>query len=557
MCFPRFDSDACFAALLGTDEHGCWRIHPEGQVTQVRRRYVEGTLVLETDFETADGVVRLIDLMPPRHEAPDILRMVVGVRGQVDLRMRLGVRFGYGAIHPWIRHRPGELTAIAGPDGLVLHTPVALEVERELVHARFRVSAGERIPFVLTWFPSHKPPPPVLDPEFALKDTEAWWREWSGCCAYEGPYSEQVLRSLPEELGGVRNWDYRYCWLRDATLTLFSLMSAGYESEAKAWRDWLMRAVAGEPAELQIMYGPAGERRLPELELRWLPGYEGSRPVRIGNEAVEQRQLDVYGEVLDCLHQARKLGLSRNDELWEMQRGLLDFLETHWELPDTGIWEVRGPPRHFVHSKVMAWVAFDRAVQAVEQFGLPGPVDRWRALRDRIHAEVCREGYDPALRSFTQSYGSKGLDASLLLIPLVGFLPPEDERVRGTVDAIGRELMKDGFVQRYVPRPEVDGLPPGEGAFLACTFWYVDNLAMQGRVEEARALFERLLSICNDVGLLSEEYDVRAGRLVGNFPQAFSHVPLIDTARTLSSLRSDRCSSDEETEETGAGRGAQ
>jgi GH15 family glucan-1,4-alpha-glucosidase len=558
LCFPRFDSPACFASLLGDARHGRWLLSPVGLVARTSRRYRPGTLVLETEFETDAGAVRIMDFMPPRDRAPDVVRIVEGVRGQVRLRMELVIRFDYGSIIPWVRTVDGVLRVVGGPDSLSLHTPIETRGEQLTTVADFVVSEGQRIPFVLTWHPSHEPPAEPADPERALAETEAWWKDWSGRCSYKGPWREQVLRSLitlkaltyaptggimaapttslPEALGGVRNWDYRHCWLRDATFTLYSLMSAGYREEASAWRDWLLRAVAGDPAKLQIMYGPAGERRLTEIELGWLPGYEGSAPVRIGNAAVNQFQLDVYGEVMDTLHQTRRAGIDSNDFASALQQHLLDFLETGWNQPDEGIWEVRGPRRHFTHSKVMAWVAVDRAVKDMEGYGLAGDVERWRRLRKAIHAEVCEKGYDPRRGSFVQYYGGPELDASLLMIPLVGFLPPSDERVRATAEAVERELLHEGFVLRYDTggSGHVDGLPAGEGAFLACTFWLADNYWLLGRRDEARRLFERLLTVCNDVGLLSEQYDPIARRLLGNFPQAFSHVSLINTASNLS-----------------------
>jgi GH15 family glucan-1,4-alpha-glucosidase len=555
LCFPRFDSGACFAALLGTPDHGRWLLAPAVPVRAVRRRYRPGTLVLETEYEVEGGTVTVVDCMPPRSDAPDLLRLVVGTRGQVPMRMQFVVRFDYGAIVPWVRRMDGGIRAIAGPDTLLLRTPLPLRGENLTTVAEFTVAEGQRIPFELTWYPSHQPMPDALDAEEAIRHTQAWWEEWSARCTYEGPWRDAVVRSLitlkamtyaptggivaaattslPEQLGGVRNWDYRFCWLRDATFTLYSLMMGGYTDEARAWREWLLRAVAGSAPQIQIMYGLAGERRLTELELGWLPGYEGAAPVRIGNAASRQRQLDIFGEVMDALHVARREGLPPDENAWRVQRELLEYLETVWDEPDEGIWEVRGPPRHFTHSKVMAWVALDRAVKGVEDLRLGGPVDHWRRLRDAIHAEVCREGYDPARNAFVQSYGSRALDASLLMIPLVGFLPPTDPRVRGTVEAIERELLQDGFVLRYPTRREVDGLPPGEGVFLACSFWLADNYALLGRHADARRCFERLLALCNDVGLLAEQYDPEAKRFVGNFPQAFSHVSLINTACNL------------------------
>jgi len=556
LCFPRFDSGACFAALLGSEENGRWLLSPTNKIHSVRRRYREDTLVLETDYETEDGAVTLIDCMPPRSKEPDVVRMVVGRRGQVRMRMRLTIRFDYGSIVPWVRRTHKGIRAIAGPDTLVLQTNVDLRGEGLTTIAEFTVSEGERVPFVLLWHPSHELTPSIDDPQDTIVHTERWWREWSSRCTYEGPWRANVLRSLitlkaltyaptggivaapttslPEQLGGTRNWDYRYCWIRDATFTLYSLIHGGYTDEAHAWRDWLLRAVAGKPSELNIMYGLAGERRLTELEIGWLPGYEGSAPVRTGNAAHQQFQLDVYGEVMDALYVARREGLPPDENAWRVQRALIEFLESAWTKPDEGIWEVRGPRRHFTHSKVMAWVAVDRTVKAIERFGLKGPVERWRKLCTAIHDEVCRKGFDTERNTFVQFYGGKELDASLLMIPLVGFLPPDDPRVRGTIAAIQSDLVRDGFVARYNPKEEVDGLPPGEGVFLPCTFWLADNLALQGRLSDAQQLFERLLSLCNDVGLLSEEYDSQKRRLVGNFPQAFTHVSLINTACNLS-----------------------
>src|SRR5262250_3016366 len=556
LCFPRFDSGACFAALLGSEENGRWLLSPTNKIHSVRRRYREDTLVLETDYETEDGAVTLIDCMPPRSKEPDVVRMVVGRRGQVRMRMRLTIRFDYGSIVPWVRRTHKGIRAIAGPDTLVLQTNVDLRGEGLTTIAEFTVSEGERVPFVLLWHPSHELTPSIDDPEDTIVHTERWWREWSSRCTYEGPWRANVLRSLitlkaltyaptggivaapttslPEQLGGTRNWDYRYCWIRDATFTLYSLIHGGYTDEALAWRDWLLRAVAGKPSELNIMYGLAGERRLTELEIGWLPGYEGSAPVRTGNAAHRQFQLDVYGEVMDALYVARREGLPPDENAWRVQKALIEFLESAWTKPDEGIWEVRGPRRHFTHSKVMAWVAVDRTVKAIERFGLKGPVERWRKLCSAIHDEVCRKGFDTERNTFVQFYGGKELDASLLMIPLVGFLSPDDPRVRGTIAAIQSDLVRDGFVARYNPKEEVDGLPPGEGVFLPCTFWLADNLALQGRLSDAQQLFERLLSLCNDVGLLSEEYDSQKRRLVGNFPQAFTHVSLINTACNLS-----------------------
>jgi GH15 family glucan-1,4-alpha-glucosidase len=555
LCVPRFDSGACFAALLGSPEQGRWLLTPRDPIRRIRRRYREGTLILETAFETDDGAVTVIDFMPPRSQQPDLVRVVVGQRGHVAMRMELVLRLDYGSIIPWVRRTDRGIRAIAGPDALQLYTDVTLRGEDFTTVADFTVSAGQRVPFVLVWHPSHLPPPPPIDAEDTLCQTEHWWQAWSNRCTYEGPWREAVIRSLitlkaltyrptggivaapttslPEQLGGVRNWDYRYCWVRDATFTLYALINSGYIGEAKAWREWLLRAVAGTPSQLNIMYGLGGERRLSELELEWLPGYEGAAPVRIGNAAYHQFQLDVYGEMMDLLYVAARLGLKPDDDAWRLQRALLDFLASAWRQPDEGIWEMRGPKRHFTHSKVMAWVAVDRVIKAVEHFGVEGPLERWRQLRDIIHAEVCQRGFDAERNTFVQYYEGKALDASLLMIPLVGFLPPSDARVRGTVEAITRHLMTDGFVARYPTTPEVDGLPAGEGAFLACTFWLADALALLGRRDEARQLFERLLGLRNDVGLLSEEYDPAARRLVGNFPQAFSHISLINTACNL------------------------
>ena len=555
LCTPRFDSGACFAALLGTEQNGRWLLAPAAGGRASRRAYRPGTLVLETEFETDEGAVRIIDFMPIRGKSVDLVRIVEGVRGRVPMRMELIVRFDYGSIVPWVRAVDDTLRAIAGPDALVLRTPVATRGADLTTQAEFIVSEGDTVPFVLAWFPSHQEPPAALDATRALSRTTNWWKRWSARTTYEGDWAEMVNRSvitlkaltyaptggivaapttsLPEWPGSVRNWDYRFCWLRDATFTLYALMSAGYVEEAKAWREWLLRAVAGAPAKLQIMYGPAGEHRLTELELDWLTGYEQSAPVRVGNAASDQFQLDVYGEVADAMFQARAAGVGGDGSSWEMYKSVLEFLEDAWHRPDEGIWEVRGPRQHFTHSKVMAWVAFDRAVKVVEEFGYDG-TDTWRASRDAIHAEVCARGYDADRGAFVQAYGSQLLDASLLMIPLVGFLPATDERVRSTVAAIRRELTVDGFVQRYATGHVEDGLPPGEGVFLPCSFWLADNLALMGQTGEARALFERLVGLANDVGLLSEEYDPKAKRFLGNFPQAFTHVALVNTACNLS-----------------------
>jgi GH15 family glucan-1,4-alpha-glucosidase len=555
LCLPRFDSASCFAALLGTRDHGRWLLAPAGEVRAVRRRYRDGSLVLETEFETEAGTVALVDCMPLRTEGPALIRVVEGRRGQVPMRLELTIRLAYGSVIPWVRRADGGILAVGGPDALRLRAPVELRGEDFTTIADFTVSAGQRLPFTLTWFPSHRPEPAPIDALGAVEATTRWWQAWSQRCSFEGPWRDAVVRSLitlkaltyaptgglvaapttslPERLGGVRNWDYRYCWLRDATFALYALMIGGYVEEARAWREWLLRAVAGQPAQAKILYGVAGERLLPEWELSWLPGYEKSAPVRIGNAAAGQFQLDVYGEVADALHCARRAGIEPDENAWRLEKALVAFVESTWSEPDEGIWEVRGPRRPFTHSRVMAWVALDRAVKGVERFGLDGPVERWRAVRDAIHADVCRHGYDAEIGAFVQFYGSKLLDASLLMIPLVGFLPCEDGRVRGTVQAIERHLARDGFVARYHTDPDVDGLPPGEGAFLPCSFWLADNLALLGRRTEARELFERLLAVRNDVGLLSEEYDPDAGRLLGNFPQSFSHVGLVNTARNL------------------------
>jgi len=552
LCVPRFDSAACFSALLGTPEHGRWLLAPMAEVRSVRRKYRDDTLVLETEFETDEGTVVVIDFMPFRDRDPNLVRIVEGRTGKVRMRMELIIRFDYGSVLPWVRRNDCGISAIAGPDAVTILSPVRLHGEDLTTVAEFEVSPQERIPFSLSWHPSHRSGNHVLDASAALAESEIRWRDWARRCTYQGPYRKQVIRSLltlkaltfeptggqvaapttslPEQLGGVRNWDYRFCWLRDATLSLLAFMNSGYTEEAASWRQWLMRAVAGDPSKTQIMYGLGGERRLSEWEVPWLPGYEGSTPVRIGNAAHDQRQLDVYGEVFDALYQGRKCGLAPMDQGWRVAKKLLIWLTEHWQEPDDGIWEVRGPRQHFVHSKVMAWVAYDRAIRFVEEFGRDGPVEEWREVRETIHREVCKKGYDPKRNTFTQYYGSKGLDASLLMIPMVGFLPPDDPRVKGTVEQIGRELSHDGFIARYDTTITQDGLPPGEGAFLPCTFWYADNLALQGRHAEAKEIFDRLIGLCNDVGLISEEYDVKEKRLVGNFPQAFTHIGLINTA---------------------------
>jgi GH15 family glucan-1,4-alpha-glucosidase len=556
LCWPRFDSEACFAALLGKPEHGRWLIAPQARPARVSRRYRDRTLILETDFETAHGAVTVIDFMPVRESTCHLVRIVLGRRGRVPMRMEFVLRFNYGASVPWVSRLPdGALRAIAGPDMVVLRTSAPLKGEGLTTVSRFTIGAGETIPFVLSYGSSYSPIEPPGDVTEMLERTESFWQKWADRCSYSGEWSDAVTRSLitlkaltyaptggivaapttslPERLGGVRNWDYRICWLRDATIVLLALMHAEYIEEAEAWRRWLQRAVAGSPDQAQIMYGLAGERRLDEWVVEWLPGYAGSHPVRIGNAAAGQFQLDIYGEVIDAMHQARKGGLESDAVTWAIQSAMLEHLVSVWTKPDQGIWEVRSGPRHFTYSKVMAWVAVDRAIRSVEQFRLKGPVRRWRALRKRIHDEVCHKSFNARLNSFVQSYGSRELDASLLLIPSTGFLPPEDPRVRGTLEAIERHLTVDGLVLRYRSKRVVDGLPRGEGFFLACSFWLADNYVMQGRREEARALFERLLALRNDVGLLSEQYDLRAHRMLGNFPQAFSHVGLINTAFNL------------------------
>ncbi|MER5613379.1 MULTISPECIES: glycoside hydrolase family 15 protein [unclassified Streptomyces] len=559
LCLPRFDSGACFAALLGDEDNGHWRIAPKGAETCTRRGYAGESLVLETFWETRTGTVKVIDFMPQRDQEPDVMRIVECVSGTVEMSSVIRLRFDFGSVVPWMRRSQGHRVAVAGPDSAWLRSepPVKTWGQQFSTCSSFTVSAGEKVAFVLTWHPSHSPRPELVDPYEALESTLSDWTEWSARCKYRGPYREAVIRSLitlkaltfgptggivaapttslPEEIGGVRNWDYRFCWLRDSTLTLGALISAGYLEEAGAWRDWLLRAVAGDPADLQIMYGLAGERRLPEAELPWLRGYENSSPVRIGNAAVRQRQLDVYGEVIDSLRLAREAGLDDKPHAWSLQLSLLGFLESTWREPDEGLWEIRGQRRHFVHSKVMAWVAADRAVRTLENNPLlAGDADRWRAMRDAVHREVCEKGYDPERNTFTQSYGSRNLDAATLLIPRTGFLPPDDPRVIGTVDAVRAELGRDCLVRRYsTDGASIDGLPGSEGAFLACSFWLADALRLTGRSEEARDLFERLLALRNDVGLLAEEYDTVGRRQLGNFPQAFSHIGLVGTAMAL------------------------
>ena len=557
-CFPRFDSGACFARLVGTPENGRWQIAPRSGCRPLRRAYRPGTLVLDTDLAGDGGAIRVSDCMPPRGRAPDIVRVVEGLEGEVQVRMELVIRFDYGRVVPWVRTVDGALRVVAGPDALQLFGDVETHGEDLRTVAEFTLRKGERRSFVLTWYPSWESPPRRLDPVAELASTEEWWREWSSRCRYDGPWKEAVLTSLlvlkgltydptggivaapttslPEAMGGERNWDYRFCWLRDATLTLYALLLAGYRDEAAKWRDWLLRAVAGDVTQLQIMYGIAGERHLAERELSWLSGYGGSRPVRVGNAAAGQLQLDVAGEVMDALYQARRIGVPPDEWSWGLQQKLLEWLEGAWHEPDEGIWEVRGGRRHFTYSKVMAWVAFDRGVKTIEALSRDGPLQRYRAQRDAIHADVCARGWSAQKRAFTQSYGDEALDASALMIPIVGFLPVSDERVRSTVAAIERELLQDGFVLRYrTDTPSADGLSGREGAFLACSFWLADVYSLMGRVQEGRQLFERLLSVRNDLGLLSEEYDPIARRQLGNFPQAFSHLALVNTAFNLTS----------------------
>jgi GH15 family glucan-1,4-alpha-glucosidase len=557
LCFPRFDSTACFAALLGSPDNGHWSIAPKATHPKVTRRYREGTLVLETEFSAPEGTVVLIDCMDRRGERQDVIRLVRGIRGRVPMQMELTVRFDNGTVAPWVsRLEDSRLCAVAGPDRIVFGATVALRGEDLKTLADFEVEEGQTVPFALTWSHSFGSLPSPLDAAAVVENVTDDWKKWSSKHTLKGPYAEAALRSsitlkalthqetggivaaattsLPEQMGGIRNWDYRFCWIRDATYTLYALIESGFMDEARAWRDWLVRAVAGKPDRMQIMYGIAGERRLTEFELAELPGYEASRPVRIGNAASGQLQLDVYGEFLDSLYLARRKGLPKSEAGWELGRALANHLEKIWTQPDEGIWEIRGPRRHFVHSKVMAWVAFDRAVRIAQEFGADGPLNRWVKLRSDIHDEVCRLGFSRELNSFVQYYGSKELDASLLLLPLVGFLPPEDPRVQGTVSAIEKNLMEDGLVARYNSRSSVDGLGGNEGSFLACSFWMVDNYVLQGRIDEARSLFEHLLSLRNDVGLLAEEYDAKEHRQLGNFPQAFSHLALVNSAHNLS-----------------------
>ncbi len=557
LCWPYFDSDACLAALLGSPENGRWQIAPICDTTRVTRRYRGDTMILETLFETAQGDVAIIDFMPTDANSSAIVRRVEARRGAVPMQMNLTLRFEYGSVTPWVTRLEdgGGIMAVAGPNRVTLRTTVDVRGENKASVANFTVAEGEAAEFVLAWSRSYLPPPPVFDAMEALRTTEEFWLEWSGRCAYAGTWRDTVLRSLltlkalsfgptgaivaapttslPEQLGGQRNWDYRYCWLRDATLTLIALMAGGYVDEAKAWRMWLQRAVAGNPDELQIMYGIAGERRLTEWSPDWLPGYQGASPVRVGNAASNQLQLDTYGEVMGALHVGRSRTLGNAAASWPIQVKFVEHLEKIWEEPDDGIWEVRGGRRHFTHSKVMAWVAIDCSIRDAETFGLEAPLERWKRLRDHMHRVICEKALDPQRNCFTQSFGSAALDASLLLIPQVGFLPADDPRVVATVKAVEEELLVDGLVLRYKTEGGTDGLPPGEGAFLPCSFWLASAYHRQGRVEDARALFDRLLAIQNDVGLLSEEYDPHAARQVGNFPQAYSHLALIETALTL------------------------
>ena len=561
LCWPAFDSDACFAALLGTEKHGRWKIAPTEDVTNISRRYRDNTLILETRFETAGGTVVLIDFMPPRGKASDIVRLVRGVSGRVKLRMELVIRFGFGTDIPWVKKNQdgSALLAICGPDMTVLRTPVETRGEDMTTVADFEVGAGETIPFALTYGSSHLPVPDAIDPVLALQDTEDFWTEWSGRCTYRGDSRDLVMRSLitlkaltykptggivaapttslPEKLGGARNWDYRFCWLRDATFTLLALMNSGYTEEASCWHNWLLRAVAGAPAHMQIMYGIMGQRRLLEWEADWLPGYEGAQPVRIGNAAHGQLQLDVYGELMDAFHQSRVAELRLDDGTWDLECKVLEHLAEVWDQPDHGIWERRGDGKHYVSSKVMTWVGFDRAIKSAEKFGFEAPLDRWRGLRDTIHREVCEKGFDPVQNSFVESYGSKLLDASILMLPSVGFLPGTDPRVRGTLAAIEKCMIRDGFVLRHDPREVSDEKQPIEGAFLACSLWLADAYVLAGEIDKAQALFDRVAAIANDLGLLAEEYDSGAGRQTGNFPQALTHIALINTAHNLSDAR--------------------
>jgi GH15 family glucan-1,4-alpha-glucosidase len=557
MCLPRFDSGACFASLIGTPENGYWRIHPSHKVKRVTRRYRGESLILETEFETEGGAVRLIDFMPLRDGSPEVIRVVRGLRGRVSMRMDLTIRFDYGSIVPWVVAIERGISAAAGPDMVCCRSDVPMRGERLSTIAEFVVSRGDEVPFSFTWSPTHGSLPEESDWRKSLGETEKWWRDWVEGCTYHGEWRDAVVRSLitlksltypptgamvaapttslPERIGGKRNWDYRFCWIRDATFTVYALITGGYHAEACAWREWLVRAVAGTPSELQIMYGLGGERRLTELELGWLAGYENSRPVRIGNAAHRQYQLDVYGEVLGVIQFTRREGLPADPGTWRVETALLDFLESGWKKADDGIWEMRGPRRHFTHSKVAAWVAMDRAVKAVEDFGMDGDAQKWRGIAAQIRREVELRGFDSELNSFVQYYGSKEMDASLLLLPIVGFIDAQDPRMVGTVKCIEERLLEKGLIHRYRAQPRIDGVADaGDAPFLLCTFWYADNLVLQGRHREARKVMERLLALRNDVGLLPEEYDPKAKRFLGNFPQAFSHVGLINSARRLS-----------------------
>jgi GH15 family glucan-1,4-alpha-glucosidase len=560
LCWPAFDSDACFAALLGTPKQGRWLIAPAEEVTTTSRRYWDNTLILETRFETANGTVALIDFMPPRGHASDIVRLVRGVSGRVKLRMELVIRFGFGTDIPWVkRTEDGALLAICGPDMTVLRTPVKMRGEDMTTVADFEVNEGETIPFVLTYGPSHLPVPELINPVQALQDTEDFWIDWCSHCTYEGDSRDLVMRSLitlkaltyrptggivaapttslPEKLGGMRNWDYRFCWLRDATFTLLALMNSGYTEEASCWHNWLLRAVAGSPASMQIMYGIMGQRRLLEWEAGWLPGYEGAQPVRIGNAAHAQLQLDVYGELIDAFHQSRMAKLKLDDGSWDLECTVLDHLAEVWHQPDSGIWERRGDGQHYVSSKVMTWVGFDRGIKSAEKFGFDAPLDRWRDLRDTIHRDVCENGFDREQNAFVMSYGSRVLDASILLLPSVGFLPASDPRVLGTLAAIEKYMMRDGFVLRHDPREATDERQPIEGAFLACSLWLADAYVLAGEIAKAQALFDRVVAVANDLGLLAEEFDSGEGRQTGNFPQALTHIALINTAHNLSDAK--------------------
>ncbi|GAA4454408.1 glycoside hydrolase family 15 protein [Novipirellula rosea] len=555
LCLPRFDSAACCSALLGNESHGFWKISPTDPIRKVQRRYRPGTLILETDITTDSGTIRLTDFMAPQTRESDVFRLVEGVEGEVEVVSRLALRFDYGGILPWVQHTDRGIRAIAGPECVYCTSDLQVQVDEQTMLSKFHLGPHQQAAFQLTWTRTQDPPPLEKNVLQTLEDATTWWQEWSGRCTFQGRWRKEVQQSLitlkaltyaptggivaaattslPEHIGGVRNWDYRYCWIRDSTFTLYSLLIGGYTEEAKAWRKWLVNAAAGNPSQLQIMYGVAGERRLTELELDWLPGYENSSPVRTGNAAYRQHQLDVPGEIMETLHLARRYGLDADEDAWRVQTAVMEFLETQWEKPDEGIWEIRGDQRHFTHSKVMAWVAADRAVKDVEHFGMPGDAARWRKLRDRIHAEVCAKGFNEKLGGFVQSYGSDDTDASLLMLPLVGFVEANDPKMIGTLRLIEDRLVKDGLVVRYLTESNVDGLPEGEGAFLLCSFWLADNYALAGRESEATELFEMLLGLRNDVGLMSEEYDPHHKRMLGNFPQAFSHVGLVNTARNL------------------------